>query len=64
MRPKDHGGVGFQDMHLFNQDLLGRKAWILINNPNTLCSQLLHAKYYPNGALLVTVFTCDGSSTW
>ncbi|KAM0848957.1 hypothetical protein ACQ4PT_054041 [Festuca glaucescens] len=64
LRPKDHGGVGFRDTLLFNQALLARQAWRLINSPNTLCAQLLKAKYYPNGALLDTVFTGNGSSTW
>jgi hypothetical protein len=64
LRPKDYGGVGFRDMRLFNQALLARQAWRLIEFPNTLCAQLLKAKYYPNGSLLDTVFTGNDSSTW
>jgi hypothetical protein len=64
LRPKDHGGVGFRDMRLFNQALLARQAWRLITAPDTLCAQILKAKYYPDGALLDTVFTGNGSSSW
>ncbi|KAK1660876.1 hypothetical protein QYE76_049035 [Lolium multiflorum] len=64
LRPKDYGGVGFRDMRLFNQALLARQAWRLIQSPETLCAQLLKAKYYPNGSIMDTVFTGNGSSTW
>jgi hypothetical protein len=64
LRPKDYGGVGFRDMRLFNQALLARQAWRLIQFPDTLCAQLLKAKYYPSGSLLDTVFIGNGSSTW
>jgi hypothetical protein len=64
LRPKDYGGVGFRDMRLFNQALLARQAWRLIQYPDTLCARILKAKYYPNGVLLDTVFSGNGSSTW
>jgi hypothetical protein len=64
MRPKDYGGVGFRDMCIFNQALLARQAWRLIQYPDTLCAQLLKAKYYPNGSIIDTVFFGNSSSTW
>jgi hypothetical protein len=64
MRPKNYGGIGFRDMRLFNQALLARQAWRLLQFPDTLCAQILKAKYYPNGVLLDTVFSGNGSSTW
>jgi hypothetical protein len=64
LRPKECGGIGFRDMRLFNQALLARQAWRLIQYPETLCAQLLKAKYFPNGSLIDTVFTGNGSSSW
>ncbi|XP_073355415.1 uncharacterized protein [Aegilops tauschii subsp. strangulata] len=40
------------------------QAWRLIENPQSLCAQVLKAKYYPNGFLVDTVFTDNASSTW
>jgi hypothetical protein len=51
-------------MRLFNQALLAQQAWRLIQYPDTLCAQLLKAKYYPNGIFIDTVFSGNGSSTW
>lgn len=59
IRPKRAGGIGFRDMHLFNQAILARQAWRLLQNPNNLC-----AKYYPKGELLDTVFASDASQVW
>jgi hypothetical protein len=64
VRPINQGGIGFQDMRLFNQALLARQAWRLIQYPTSLCAQVLKAKYYPNGVLTDTIFSGSGSSTW
>jgi hypothetical protein len=61
---KKTGGLGFKDMRLFNQALLARQAWRLLEFPNSLCARVLKAKYYPNGELIDTVLTGNPSSTW
>ena len=58
------GGMGFRDIELFNLALLARQAWRLIEFPDSLCAQVLRAKYYPSGNITDTVFTGNGSSTW
>ena len=63
LHPKSHGGMVFRDMKLFNQALLAKQAWRLIENLQSLCAQVLKAKYYPNGFLLDTVFTSIVSSS-
>jgi hypothetical protein len=51
--------MGFHDIKLFNQALLVRQAWRLIQFPDILCARLLKAKYFPNGELVDTVFPAD-----
>ena len=63
-KPKGKGGLGFRDMHLFNQALLARQAWRLVQQPDSLCARLLKAKYYPSGDLLDTAFIQNQSQTW
>lgn len=64
IKPKRAGGIGFRDMHLFNQALLAKQGWRLIQNPDSLCARVLKSKYYPNGNLLDTVFASDVSPVW
>uniref|UniRef100_A0A8R7V269 Reverse transcriptase domain-containing protein n=1 Tax=Triticum urartu TaxID=4572 RepID=A0A8R7V269_TRIUA len=63
-KPKRGGGIGFRDMHLFNQALLAKQGWRLIQNPDSLCARVLKSKYYPNGELMDTVFAADASQSW
>jgi hypothetical protein len=62
--PKSHGGLGFRDMRLFNQALLARQAWRLIDRPGSLCARLMKAKYYRRGNLADTVFAGNASAVW
>jgi hypothetical protein len=50
--PKKEGGMGFRDLHCFNLALLSRQCWRLLCEPESLCAQVLRAKYYPFGDLL------------
>jgi len=62
--PKSMGGMGFRDMRAFNQALLAKQAWRLIDTPDSLFARLLKAKYYPSGQLLDTVFPNTGLIVW
>jgi hypothetical protein len=46
-RAKSPGGIGFRDLRVFNQALLARQAWRLIQFPDSLCAQVLKAKTTP-----------------
>lgn len=56
--------MGFQDIRLFNQALLPRQAWRLIEFSDSLCARVLKAKYYPNGSLSDTTFGGTASPSW
>jgi ribonuclease HI len=63
-KAKGEGGLGFRDLKIFNQALLARQAWRLIDRPESLCARVLKAKYFPNGNLFDTAFPVNQSATW
>lgn len=50
--PKEHGGLGFRDLHSFNMAMLARQVWRIIQVPDSLCARVLKAKYFPQGDVL------------
>ncbi|KAB2086842.1 hypothetical protein ERO13_A04G050550v2 [Gossypium hirsutum] len=62
--PKGMGGMGFQDLHLFNLALLGRQVWRLMTQKDTLCFKVLSAKYFPDGDVLRHKHCDKHSFTW
>lgn len=64
MLPKTMGGMGFRDMRAFNQALLAKQPWRLLDSLDSLCARLLRAKYYPRSNLLDTVFSSSSSAVW
>lgn len=45
-RPKRFGGLGFKKLHEFNLAVVGKQAWKLINDPQSMATRLLKAKYF------------------
>ena len=56
--------MGFRDTKLFNQALLVRQAWRLIQNPDSLAARLMKEIYYPRGNLVDTVLRREASPVW
>jgi hypothetical protein len=49
---KLQGGLGFKNLRAFNEALLAKQGWRLINYPDSLVAQVLKAKYYPQDHFL------------
>jgi hypothetical protein len=63
--PKSMGGMGFRDTRAFNQALLAKQAWRLIEHPESLVARLLSAKYCPSGKLVDTWWIrCSPVTLW
>lgn len=62
--PKCTGGLGFKDLSVFNDALLGRQAWRLIRKPDSLLGQVMKAKYYPNRSFLEASLGQSCSFSW
>ena len=64
VREKENGGLGFKDFTLFNQAMLGKQAWRLIENPQSLVAKVLGACYFPNSSFLEAELGNYPSLTW
>jgi ribonuclease HI len=62
--PKEWGGMGFRELHLFNLALLGKQGWRLMSTPNSLCAQVLRGRYYPGGDFMSVEAPRTASKTW
>ena len=63
-KTKKTGGLGFRDLHAINLPMLARQAWRLIQNPASLCAQVLSARYYSDGSVLQARPRSGISYTW
>jgi hypothetical protein len=64
IKPKEEGGLGFRDIYSFNLAMLAKQGWRLIHNQDSLCAQVLKAKYFPEGDILKALPSRNMSYTW
>lgn len=62
--PKREGGLGFRDLEVFNQALLGKQVWRILQNPTCLMARVLKARYFPDGCILSATLKKKSSYAW
>lgn len=63
-RAKSQGGMGFRDLHCFNNALLAKQCWRLVQQPESLVAKIIKAKYYPKNTLLASKLGSRPSLVW
>lgn len=61
---KSRGGLGFRDFISFNQALVAKQRWRLLQFPNSLVSKVLRARYYKNSDFLHASLGSNPSFVW
>ena len=56
--------MDFRKMADFNLALLGKQAWRLVTNPNSLVNKIFKAKYYPKDSFLSAKLGANQSYVW
>ena len=56
--------MGFHDLPSFNDAMLGKQAYRLLENPTSLCAQVLKGGYFPNTDFLLVGCPKSASRTW
>ena len=56
--------MGFKDLALFNDALLAKQAWQLLQNKNSLLYRVFKPRFFPNGTILEAPQSQTGSYAW
>ena len=52
-RPKSLGGMGFRELQKFNDAMLGKQIWRLLQNQDSLFYKFFKTKIFPHGTILM-----------
>ena len=61
---KGKGGMGFKDIEKFNDSLLAKQVWWMINNLESLCHRVFKARFFPDCSIMDAKESTTGSYAW
>ncbi|KAL9438172.1 hypothetical protein AB3S75_023941 [Citrus x aurantiifolia] len=61
---KSRGGLGFRDFSSFNQALVAKQGWRIIQNSKSLVVKVLQAKYFKHGKFMEATLSSNPSYVW
>ncbi|XP_026407200.1 uncharacterized protein LOC113302475 [Papaver somniferum] len=61
---KDMGGMGFLNLKIFNNAMLAKVTWRLVNFPDFMLAQVMKHKYYSDHSLLNSEIRCPATASW
>ena len=61
---KQDGGMGFRELHKFNQALLANQVWKIMHHPNSLVFRALKHRYFRRTEMLQAGRGCQPSFGW
>ena len=56
--------MGFKEIENFNDALLAKQVWRLINNTDSLCHQVFNARFFPDCSIFYAKDSSTGSYAW
>ncbi|KAJ4775464.1 RNA-directed DNA polymerase (reverse transcriptase)-related family protein [Rhynchospora pubera] len=62
--PLDKGGLGIKDLELFNQALMLKWVWLLVDNRKSVWKEIIKDKYYTNKGFWGTINVRGSSLFW
>ena len=63
-KSKNEGGLGFKDLEMFNQSLLGKQAYRIWSSPDSLVARVLKHRYFKNCSFMESNLGSRPSFAW
>ena len=61
---KEVRGMGFKEIENFNEALLAKQVWRLLNSQDSLCYKVFKARFFPDCSILEAKEAKGGSYAW